>query len=92
MLALRLLNYQRPTQLPELSGTGVSGVETYKIDGSNAVVSITNSADLSAILSSIASGLFNHLCSSDWWNFSYCRNADTLNMLAGLGSQQPMFP
>jgi len=69
--------------------TGVSGVETYKVDGTNAVVSITDSADLSNIeLSNIASGAFSITYAAPTGGTSpVAGTADTLNLtVQGLGS------
>jgi hypothetical protein len=69
--------------------TGVSGVETYKVDGTNAVVSITNSADLAAIeLSNIASGAFSITYAAPTGGTSpVAGTADTLNLtVEGMGS------
>jgi hypothetical protein len=69
--------------------TGVSGVETYKIDGTNAVVSITDSADLSNLeLSNIASGAFSITYTAPTGGTSpVAGTADTLNLtVQGLGS------
>jgi hypothetical protein len=70
--------------------TGVSGVETYKIDGSNGgVVSIADSADLAAIeLSNIASGAFSITYAAPTGGTSpVAGSADTLDLtVEGLGS------
>ena len=69
--------------------TGVSGVTTYKIDGSNAIVTIADAADLAAIeLSSIASGTFSITYAAPTGGTSpVAGTADTLNLsVAGLGS------
>jgi len=69
--------------------TGVSGVETYKVDGTNAVVSITGSADLAAIeLSSMASGAFSITYAAPTGGTSpVAGTADTLNLtVQGMGS------
>ena len=69
--------------------TGVAGVETYKIDGTNAVVSITDSADLSNLeLSNIASGAFSITYTAPTGGTSpVAGTADTLNLaVQGMGS------
>ena len=68
--------------------TGVSGVTTYKIDGTNAIV-ITDSADLAALdLSSIASGAFSITYAAPTGGTSpVAGTADTLNLtVQGMGS------
>jgi len=67
--------------------TGVSGVETYKIDGANGgVVSITDAAELVAVaLSNIASGAFS--IAYDATAAANAGAADTLSLaVEGLGS------
>jgi hypothetical protein len=69
--------------------TGVSGVVTYKVDGTNATVSIADSADLSALdLSNIASGAFSITYTAPTGGTSpVAGTADTLNLaVQGLGS------
>lgn len=69
--------------------TGVSGVTSYKIDGSNATITITDSADLAAIeLSSIASGAWSITYTAATGGTSpVAGTADTLSLTAaGLGS------
>jgi len=78
------------TTARSFNATGVSGVETYKIDGSDGgVVSISGSADLAAIdLASIATGAFSVAYAAPTGGTSpVAGTADTLSVsVAGLGS------
>jgi hypothetical protein len=62
--------------------TGVSGVVTYKIDGTNGVVNVTDSADLAAIeLSNVATGAFSITYAAPTGGTSpVAGTADTLNL------------